>query len=224
MEKIVIFGDSKFAREYYTCFKYDSPYEVVAFTVDSRYLHQKSFNNLPVVPFETIESVYPPNQYKMFIAIGYQRLNELRAERYSQAKEKGYQLANYISSAAVILPGLKLGDNCAINANCVISSSAIIGNNVNVGPNTVIGHDSLIQDHCFIGIGTSISGLVTIKPYSFIGTGAVIRDNVQIGRSSIIGAGAVILENTPDKSVYIGKSADALPITSDKLTMVQEHK
>ncbi len=69
MEKVVIFGTSAAATLSYFCLTHDSPYEVVGFTVDQNYIKEDNFHGLPVVPFEDIETLFPPNAYKMLVAI-----------------------------------------------------------------------------------------------------------------------------------------------------------
>jgi len=40
----------------------------------------------------------------MFLSISFVGINKLRAEKYDQAKAKGYQLINYVSSKATTWP------------------------------------------------------------------------------------------------------------------------
>ncbi len=222
MEQVVLFGASKFARDVYVHLKYDSTYEVVAFAVDRPYLREETLFELPVVAFDSVESLFPPDRCRMLVAVGYQRLNEFRAERCDQARAKGYRLISYVSSRAVTWPGQAIGANCLICPNSVLSPSAQIGDNVVIGPGALIAHDTTICAHCFIGSGASLSGLVTVGPYCFVGAGAIIRDNITLGRQCIVGAGAVILEDVPDKSVYMAESAAKLAISSDKLSLVRQ--
>ena len=51
---VVIFGTGDFARIAEVYLRLDSPFEVVAFTVDESYLDATEINGLPVVPFETL--------------------------------------------------------------------------------------------------------------------------------------------------------------------------
>lgn len=219
MERIVLFGTGSIASDAYVDLTYDSPYEVAAFTRDREHIKQDTFFELPVVPFEDVESIYPPDEYKMLIAVGYMRLNRLRAERYHQAKAKGYQLISCVSSKAITWPGSVIGENCLIGANSIISASAKIGNNVIIGHGSIVPHYSVIKDHCFVGSGVILSGWVTVEPYCFLGTNATVRNNVTIARECVIGAGALILEDTEERGVYMGKPADFLPISSDKLPL-----
>jgi len=219
MEKVVVFGNGPVASINYMALTHDSPYEVAAFTVDRSYIKEETLLGLPVVPFEDVESIYPPSEYKMSIVISYRKLNRVRAEKYDQAKAKGYQLINYISSKAVTFPDLIIGDNNFIWENASIGPFAAIGNNVFIGSGSLIGHHSIVKDHCYISPHAVILGSTTIEPYCVIGANATIRDGgLIIARECIIGAGAFINQNTREKGVYMGTQSRLAPKTSDELS------
>jgi sugar O-acyltransferase (sialic acid O-acetyltransferase NeuD family) len=219
MAKVVIFGNGPVAKNAYLKLTHDSPHEVAAFAIDPAYLKDDTLFDLPVVAFPNLVSHYPPDDYKMVVAVGYVKLNQIRAERYQQAKEMGYQFINHISSAALVAPHSTLGENSMINAQTIVSPFVEIGNNVIIGAGSFIGHDVVIKDHCFIGDRVAIAGSVTIEPYCFLGISSTIRNKVTIARECIIGAGSLILQNTQEKEVYMGKASEPLPITSDKLAI-----
>ena len=217
MEKVIIFGTSAAAVLSHFSLTNDSPYEVVAYTVDQGYIKEQELRGLPVVPFEEVESIYPPSDYKMLVAIFASRVNKTRAEKYDQAKAKGYELISYISSKANIWPGLVVGDNCFIGEGTICRSFLNIGNNVIVLPGAFLGHDTFIKDHCFIAARAVLLGGVTVEPYSCIGANATILDGVTVARACVIGAGAVIHENTQEKGVYRVNPPTLLPLPSDRL-------
>jgi sugar O-acyltransferase (sialic acid O-acetyltransferase NeuD family) len=218
MKKLILFGTGQNAALAMSVFSQDSPYEVVAFTVDREYLHGGYFFDLPVVPFEEVEFCYPPEEYAMFISVSFRKVNQLRAEKYEQAKAKGYTLVSQLSSRANLPAGFSTGDNCLIGA-CNVAPFVQIGKDVFLASGCIIGHHTIIEDHCYVGPGAVISGSVTMEPYCFIGAGAVIRDRLTIKESSVVGAGAVILEDTLERGVYMAKTADRLPIKSDQLPL-----
>lgn len=203
MSKIVIFGEGKIAEEAYFYLTNDSPHEVAAFTADKNCISKKELWGLAVIPFEEIESKYPPSEFKMFVALGYQNLNKLRATKYYEAKYKGYELISYISSRASNFGDVEIGDNCFILENVVIQPCSKIGNNVSVWSGNLIGHHATVEDHCYIAGQVIISGHTTIEPYCFIGINATIGHEITIGRESLIGAGSLITKNVEPKSVYI---------------------
>jgi len=219
MEKVIIFGNKSTARGIFFCLKYYSDYEVVGFTVDREYLESDSLFQLPVIPFDIIETAFPPDKHKMFIAVGYVQNNKIRKERYFRSKEMGYQLINIISPKSIIHPETTLGDNCFIGHYTIISHGAKIGNNVLFGHGCMIGHDVIIGEHCFFSDGVSVAGSVNIGSCCFLGMHSTIRNKVSIGEECVIGAGAVILENTEDRSVYLGEPATLLPISSNELPL-----
>ncbi len=217
MEKIVLFGTGSMASVLHYYLTHDSPFEVTAFCVDREYLKKDNLHGLPVVPFDEVASIYPPDEHRMLIAIGYVKVNRLRAERYYQAREMGYRLVSYVSSKATIWSGLTVGENCKISANTMVQPFAEIGNNVFIGSGSVIGHHTVIKDHCYLATNVVVAGSVTIEPYSFLGTGSIVRNKLTIAREAVIGAGAVILEDTTEQGVYMSQPAERLPIASHEL-------
>lgn len=206
-DKVVVFGLGSFAqvaRVYLDC---DSPYEVVAFTVDRAYMQGESAGGLPVVPFEDVERKYPPGQYKMLVAIGYNEGNHLRARKYEEAKAKGYELITYVNSHTAIWGEVEIGDNCFIFENETIQPFVKIGNDVVIWSGNHIGHHSTIGDHCFISSHVVISGGATVEPYSFLGVNSCLRDGIHIARGSVIGMGAVVVKDTQENCTYIGVAA-----------------
>jgi sugar O-acyltransferase (sialic acid O-acetyltransferase NeuD family) len=216
MGKVVIFGATEAAILNHFYLTHDSPHEVVAFTVDRNFIKEKMLCGLPVVPFEDIESIYPPHDYNMLVAIQFSRLNRTRAEKYSQAKAKGYELISYISSKAITWPGLVVGDNCIISEGSILNPFVEIGNNVIIASGFV-GHHSTIKDHCFMAAHSAVLGYATVEPYCFLGANSTIRDGIVVARECIIGAGVSITKTTRERSVYIAKPPELLPKPSNEL-------
>jgi sugar O-acyltransferase (sialic acid O-acetyltransferase NeuD family) len=207
LDRVIIFGNSSFAHLVHFYLVHDSEFQISAFTVDGEYITEKSFCDLPVIPFETIEQQYPPSEYKMFIAIGYSGINTIRAIKYQEAKKKGYQLISYVGSKVHYWDDLIMGDNCFIHENPVIQPFVQIGCNVIISTGTLIGHDSIIGDHCYIAACASIGGNAIIEPYCFIGMNAVVKDHIRIRKMGIIGQGSVVNCDTQESGVYSGNPA-----------------
>jgi sugar O-acyltransferase (sialic acid O-acetyltransferase NeuD family) len=203
MAKVVIFGAGKIADEAYFYLTNDSPHEIVAFTIDGRYLSETNKLGLPVVPFEEVERRFPPSDYQMFVAVGYQDLNRFRAQKYEEAKQKGYRLISYVSSQASNVGKVEIGDNCFVLEFAVIQPMAQIGSNVFIWSANHIGHHASVADHCYIAGNVVISGSTKVEPYCFIGVNATLGHEITIGRESFIGAGSLITKNVEPKSVYI---------------------
>lgn len=221
-KRLVVFGTEKMAQLAYFYFTQDSPYEVVAFTINEQWLKEKQFCNLPVVPFENIESVFPPGEVDIFIAIGYKKLNSLRTLKYNEAKAKGYNLASYLCSKATHWGDTIIGDNCFILENQVIQPFVTFGNNVFIWSGNHFGHDVTVKDNCWISSHVVLCGGVTIEENCFLGVNSTIRDNVTIGRECIIGAGALILNDTQEKEVFIAQETERYALNSEYFERMME--
>lgn len=203
MSQVVIFGSGKIADEAYFYLTNDSPHEIVAFTVDSAYLDGKEKLGLPVIAFEKIGEQYPPGEFKMFVAVGYQDLNKLRSRKYEEAKAKGYELISYVSSRASNFGGVEVGDNCFVLEFATIQPCAQVGSNVFIWSGNHVGHHAIVGDHCYIAGNCVISGNTVVGPYCFVGVSATIGHEVTVGAESFIGAGSLVTKNVEPKSVYI---------------------
>jgi sugar O-acyltransferase (sialic acid O-acetyltransferase NeuD family) len=219
MAKVVVFGASDIARLAHYYFTRDSEHEVVAFTVDNQYRKEDSFMNLPLIDFEKMSQHYPPQEYAMFIAVSYNKMNKIRANKYYQAKEKGYTLVNYISSRCSFLTDHPIGDNCFILEDNTIQPFVTIGSNVTLWSGNHIGHDSSIADHCFISSHVVVSGHVSVGTYCFIGVNATLRNGIHIAPATLIGAGAVIMKDTVEGGVYVPQLATRLDKHSDEIKL-----
>lgn len=218
MKKVVIFGSGNVARLAHFCFTHDSEYEVVAFTIHSAFIKESTYMELPVVGFETISENYPSDTYAMFIALGAQERNEFREKIYHEAKAKGYQLVNYISSKAQFWHDLRHGDNVFIIQATSIEPFVEIGNNVTL-IGTQIGQNVKIEDNCFISTAT-IGSDVTICSNSFIGINALVNPFITIGNKSVIGSGALISKDTDAYSVYSAPPARKSAVDSRRFKLM----
>src|SRR3990167_171180 len=113
-ERIVVFGTGDIAQLANYYFEIDSNYTVEAFSVDGMFVREDHFEKRSVVPFEEILRYYPPESFKLFVALSYNSMNRLRAWKYEEAKLKGYKLVSYVSSKCNYLSTNKCGDNCLI--------------------------------------------------------------------------------------------------------------
>ena len=205
MAKVLIFGLRDFASLAHFYLKHDSPHEVVAFTVNKKYLPQdKTFEGLPIVAFEDVENAFDPSEYSFFAPMSHKNMNRLRESIYNQLKDKDYRLVSYVSSKASVFPGTKIGDNCFILEDNTIQPFTTIGNNVVFWSGNHIGHHSVIKDHVFFTSHVVLSGHCVVEPYSFFGVNSTIRDGVHIAEGSLIAMSACITEDTENWGVYKG--------------------
>ncbi len=219
MAQLVIFGTGDIARLAHFYFQSDSAHQVVAFAVDRAFRNAESFLGLPLFDFQDLPARYPPNQFQAFIAVSYAKMNHVRAEKYLQAKEWGYQMASYVSSRCSLLTTNPLGDNCFILEDNTIQPFVTIGNNVTLWSGNHIGHDSIIEDHTFVSSHVVISGHVRVGSYCFLGVNATIHNSITLAPETLVGAGAVIAQDTIERGIYVPARGELLKKRSDQVNM-----
>lgn len=218
MKNLIIFGIGEIAQVIYEYFKKsDNKYKIKGFTVDREYCNIQYLFGLPVVPFDKVKNNFSPDNYDMFIAVSYKKMNKIREEKYISAKKMGYKFPSFISTNAYVWDNVKIGENTFIFENNVIQPFVEIGNNVIIWSGNHIGHHTKIDDHCFIASHAVISGSVNIKSYCFIGVNATIRDNITIEKENIIGAGSIILKSTNEGDVFGAVQTKKFPLKSNQL-------
>jgi sugar O-acyltransferase (sialic acid O-acetyltransferase NeuD family) len=205
--KVVLFGNGPFASLAWYWLSHDSPFTVIGFTVDEAYMRGHSHHGLPVVPFETVQQHFPPYDHFMLLPIGPVGHNTLRAEKCAAAKTKGYPLANYVSSRAIVPPNLQARENSMIFEGAVIQPFASISSNVIVRAGAQIAHHVTIQDDCIISSGVCIGGGAVVGARCFIGLNATVCNDIEVAAGCTIAAGAVLVSSAKQVGTYMGVPA-----------------
>lgn len=218
MKDLIIFGAGKFAEVAHYYFTRDSEYKVVGFCIDEA--QGGSFCNLPLVPFQGVEGVFPPAQCDIFVAIGYKNLNRARASKCDEAESKGYTLASYVSSKLSRLEPPKMGKHCFIFEDNTIQPFTSIGDNVIIWSGNHIGHHTAIGSHVFVSSHVCIGGNSKVGDRCFFGMNSTVRDGVAVASDCIVGVGAYIHKDTEPNRVYSISGTPAREgLSADKLEL-----
>ncbi|HEY9133224.1 MAG TPA: acetyltransferase [Dyella sp.] len=208
---LVLIGAGEFAQIAREYFQHDSDYEVVGFSVERAYIEAPTLAGLPVVPYEALESYYPPDEVSAYVAIPSSQLNRLRTRFYLDAKRRGYRLASYVSSRAFVWRNAEIGENSFIFEGNVIQPFVSIGNNCILWSGNHVGHRTVFEDHVFVASHAVISGYCRIGESSFLGVNSTFNDRVTVARDNVIGSGALVVRDTEPGRVYVGAPARAVP-------------
>lgn len=204
--KVIIFGTLDTAELAHWYLTNDSKYEVVAFTVNKEYIKEELFRGLPVIPFEELEILYPPDKFLFFAPMSGIKMNNIRKKIYEEGKKKGFKFISYISSRATTC-GNKIGDNCFILEDNTLQPFTEIGNNVVMWSGNHIGHHGKIEDHVFFTSHVVLSGHCHVKERAWFGVNSTIKDGLTIGEGSLIAMGSVVTKSTHDDGFYLGSPA-----------------
>lgn len=218
MDKTIIFGTGGGARTAYQYLNESDDHDVIAFTADSSMIEHSTYLDYPVIQFEQLEKCYSPDEYKLFILLGFKDLNALRIKKFEEGKAKGFTFTNYISPKSDIHGSIEIGENCFILGGQTINPDVVIEDNCVLWSGNHIGDRSRIGQHSWISSHVCIGGDCKIGPASFLGMNATIYHDVSIGEKNIIGAASIIDRNTNDGAVYISTPTKMAPWNSEKFS------
>jgi sugar O-acyltransferase (sialic acid O-acetyltransferase NeuD family) len=220
MSRIVVFGVGKIAEVVHALLRDGPDYSVAGFTCDREFMTGSEKQGLPVVPFESVESIFPPAAFAMVVAIGYQDVNSIRAARCEQARGKGYRLISWVSPHAHVAKGCVIGANCIVMGGASVQPEARLGDDVFVWNGAVVGHHATIGDHCWLASNCTISSAAVVEPLCFFGVNAAIGHGITIGARNIIGAAAVITRSTAADGVYIERDTERFRLDSQRFVKI----
>lgn len=213
---LIIFGAGKIAEAVSFFFNRDSDFEIKAYIVDDVYATLNTFLGKPVVKLSAVIDNFPINECSVFVAVGYQGINQLRTQKYEYFKQAGYKFASYISPFAN--GNFTIGENTIIMDSSMIQPCVKFGNNVFVWGGAMVGHHSIIEDNCWLTGGCLIGGSVNMGQGCFIGMGAMLGQEVKVGEKCMIGAGTLTIKNIGDKVVVIAPQTEIHRLNSDQFT------
>lgn len=211
---LVIFGTGKIAEVVHYYATELCGFNVAAFCVDGEFIKGNEFLSKPVISFESVEKKYPPEQFDMFVAIGYHQMNEVRKEKYEAAKARGYYFVSVISPEPTLPKNIITGDNCFIMPPALIHPCVTIGNNVFVWSGAMVGHHCTIGDHTWLTSTCNIGGNVTVGKGVFVALGATISHSIRIGDACFLGANTLVTKNMENEQVVIAESSKPIKLNS----------
>ena len=221
-DRIIVFGAGETANLAYEYFTFDSPYEVVAFAVDGVFKKENAFRGLPVIASEDAVRLFPPMDFKAFVAVSSGGLNYQRARLFRRVKSMGYQLVSYVSSCAFVWRNVKIGENCFIMEHNALAPFTTVGDDVVMFGGNYVAHQSKIGDHCFLTSHVVIAGLSEIGHNTFMGVNSCVGDHVSVGADNFIAMGTSVYKSTGDDEFLRGNPAKRADVSARTFCGVRE--
>lgn len=213
---LIIFGTGKIAEAVSYFFNRDSAYTICGYVCDDAFATTDNFLGKPVIPLSKFNEVYTPQTCKIFVAVGYQGMNQLRKEKVHYFKNLGYTFANYVSP--YVHGDFTIGENSIIMDGVTIQPCAGFGDNVFVWGGVMIGHHTVIEDNCWLTGGCLIGGITRVKDSTFVGLGSIVGHEIEIGEKSMIGAGTLTCKSVSAGTVLVAPNTESHRLNSDQFT------
>ncbi len=203
MKDIIIFGANDLGRllKYYLEDDHDRR-TVVAYTMNQEYIKESWFLGLPVVPFERVDEEYPPDKYEVLLAIGNNRMNNIRKSVFYKCKEKGYNIASFFHSSCSI-HSKEIGEGNILLENCLVYPFAKIGNGNLLWDHVLISHDCVVGDFNTFSSYADLCGYVTIGNNGYFGKHCIINEHSKIADYTLVGANAYAKRETDPYAVVV---------------------
>ncbi len=202
MTNIVIFGAGQFAEVLSVYIEVDTQDQVVGYTVDESFCTEKEFNGLPLIPWECLEDVFPPERVKILGPISYRGGNQFRMDRFFDGKRRGYSFYTFIHPSAYVY-SRKIGENVIVLEGNTVQPFAEVEDNCILWSHNHIGHHTLLGAHGFLCGRVTIGGNVKVGEGVFWAGCTTARDNIEIGSWSFLTLGAIASESIPENSVLV---------------------
>lgn len=202
-EKVIICGTGSLSEKIFEYNNRDQLFDIVAFVDDNDDV-TNLFCGCPVISYNECKLKYSPNNYKIFVAIGYNRCNSYREEVCKRVLSDGYKLVNYISPNSINWKNSIVGSNIFVGDYVFIGNNCKIHDGVILYEGCTLSHDTEIESYCFVSLRVVFGGHSKIKQNTFIGLNTTIKDNITIGAYNIIGCGTNVITSTENSSVTLG--------------------
>lgn len=109
----------------------------------------------------------------------------------------------------IIYDGVKIGNNCHIQAQCFIPNGIEIGDNVFIGPGVKFANDAKPPSKGKYWKKTIIKNGVVI------GIGVIVLPGVILGENVFVCAGSLVTKNIPDNECWKGSPAKFYKMRKD---------
>ncbi|MEN9061871.1 acetyltransferase [Ponticoccus litoralis] len=215
-QDIVIFGTGNMAQVAAVYIRAHSHLNIVGYTIDHEYRKEDTFDGLPLVSWNDLENLFPPDQVKLLGPLTYQRMNTIRRDRYLEGKSRGYSFASFIHPDCHIYTD-KIGDNCLILERNIIQPFSSIGNNVIIWSGNHIGHHAQVGDHVFIASQVGIGGSAVIGNECHLAGQVGVAHGLTLGPRCAVLNGLTLSRSLPEGSVISADLPSIRPFDSSRL-------
>lgn len=208
MDKIFILGINQAARKLYNIIQSEGIFEVIGFCAEKKYIQESEFLGLPVVSLEELPHYITKeniSDYKGVLnTIGYSQMNAARQRIFIQYEDQ-ISFVSYVSSRAMVDPGVSIGKGAIIFPTVYIGPNCKIGAGVIITVGTSLTHDVEVGQYTYMSSEVVCGGNVKIGNNCFIGLNSTIRNGITIADKTFVGAACYIAHDTEKNSVYVQK-------------------
>ena len=201
-KKVIVFGTGDFSDIVSYVLDKVNHCEICGYTINENYISENKYQNKPLMPFEKIEKICPPEDYDIVLGFIGKKMFGQRMEIFFQIKEKGYKIPNVIHKSACV-DTEKIGEGNIIMQNVSIEHHSIVGSGNIIWPNVVLPHHNVLGDFNNLAPSVSLSGYSKIQDHCFLGNNSCVNNHVCVQSYAYVGAGAYAAKDVPEQHVLV---------------------
>lgn len=216
MTKVILAGNGITCEVLSVYLLRDTRYEICGLVVDDEFVTLGRSSLQTTVGLSEVAKTFPPETFRVIMAMGYNDLNRTREAMFNTLKGMGYVLENFIHPNAHVHTQIPLGEGCVVLPGAVIDPYVELGANTMVWSNVTVAHHSQVGSHCWLATGSVVSGQAKLLDNTFLGVNSTVVNGVTVGAFNIVGAAALITRDTRPHSVHLARSGEALRYSSEE--------
>jgi len=207
MKPLLILGGGGHARVLIDALRQSKCDNIIGIIDVDRTKQDSLIDGVPVIGDESILTGYDARHIMLVNALGSIKTTEKRRLLFEKYKQKGYCFARVIHPAAIIAPGVILGEGTQVMAGAVIQPGCHIGDNSIINTRVSVDHGCRIGRSVHLAPGVTVSGEVIIDDNVHVGCGATVIQGIHIGQGSLVGAASLVIRHIPPDTTVIGVPA-----------------
>jgi sugar O-acyltransferase (sialic acid O-acetyltransferase NeuD family) len=212
--RTIIYGNGAMAKVLFSYARRSM--DIAGFTVDDHCIADDAgcYLGLPLVPFSRVEMRFPPTSHDVIIAVGFIEMNELRARKSQEVRQKSYSLASYVHESVCMHDDVAIEENCTILDHVSIHPGCKIGEGTFISSNVNVGHDCTLGRYSWINSGVAIAGGCHLGAGCFFGVNSSAAQGLRIGKRNFIAANTLVNKHTEDDQVYLSEPGQLFRLKS----------
>jgi sugar O-acyltransferase (sialic acid O-acetyltransferase NeuD family) len=212
--RTIIYGNGAMAKVLFSYARRSM--DIAGFTVDDHCIADDAgcYLGLPLVPFSRVEMQFPPTSHDVIVAVGFIEMNELRARKSQEVRQKSYSLTSYVHESVCMHDGVAIEENCTILDHVSIHPGCKIGEGTFISSNVNVGHDCTVGPYSWINSGVAIAGGCHLGAGCFFGVNSSAAQGLRIGKRNFIAANTLVNKHTEDDQVYLSEPGQLFRLKS----------
>lgn len=224
MIDFLVFGAGGQAKVVHDVAIKEGKYRVSGFVVDH---HDQGpdarFLGAPLMQLDELRRIRSSMTPYFMVAIGD---NEVRQMKTRQLEALGFEPISLVHPFSSVAHDVEIGPGTLICAAAIIDPGVVIGDGAIINAGAAVGHESRIGNFAHVCAASFVGANCLIDDLTFVAMRATVITGKSVGRNSFVGAGALVTKDVASDMAALGSPARCrsrfadLPVTAPMPTLM----